>query len=822
LLPVNNRLGFNLEGSDGEVEVRVIDAFTTTPTIFDISDPLRPVIQTGFVRVGETLNFQVTASIDSPNRFHCEVITGASAPARIESATVTNLRADLDQTDMLIVTSRSLSGYLDEYAAYRGARGVSSKIITVEDIVDNFSYGLYDPTAIRDFLKFAYETYAEPSPAIALLVGDASYDFHDHLGTGLTNFVPSFIRDGDLSYSDDNYVYFGDFGILDMNRDRASDMMTARWPVRTSTEINTIVDKIKAYEANSSFGNWRSRITLVADDEYTREKQNETFHTTQTETLEKIYVPRLLTRNKIYLWDYPFVNRDKPAVNDAIVDAFNEGSLIINYVGHGNPDVWSHEHVFERGADLPRLHNADRLPLVYAASCDIGFFDDPRREGMAEDLLAMPGGGAIGVISATRLVYASENAQFNRAVYTQLFGNSDLSICEALFAAKIARQYTNPLDSVPRRKDNDRAYVFMGDPCLRLALPDLRLEFTEQPDSLVAAGVSRLTGRVVDEYGSLYAASGVLDVSVYDSDREHRFNLPDDTNSIIYYTAGPAIFRGTATVADGNFSLQFVTPLDVGYRGASARISAYGSLGSLDAIGLVDSIKVSESQQSVADSDGPEISFGIAGRTNLTDGATLSQDEYLIVSISDPSGINLAGGLGHGIVLILDDKIEEKISMTDLFNYDRDNYTSGSLVLALTAVRPGPHRFKIKAWDNVNNVSTVEFSAEITGDNRLAVHDLLNYPNPMHDLTTFYFELSKPADELEVGIYTLSGKIIWNSIRYQLGADSYPNNSVEIVWDGRDAEGDRVAAGVYVYRLTAQSASEGERVEEYGKIVVLN
>ncbi len=822
LIPSQGRIDFAVDSVSGPVDVQLVDNFSVTPSVFDISDPLNPTIISGFVRQAGVLTFRATTSSDGPNRYYIAATGQAASPVAITPTDFTNLRAGYQQTDLIIVTARSLEPYLDEYVAYRSAQGIDIQLVTVADVMNCFSYGLYDPTAIRDFLKFAYEEYPAPAPAIVLFVGDASYDFMDHLGTGVTNLVPSYIRPGDRTYSDDNYVYFGEFGILDYDRDRGFDMMTARWPVQSASEINGILSKIKTYEAPSSLGSWRTRLTLVADDEHTRDRHNEVFHTTQTEILEKQYVPRYLNRQKIYLWEYPFVNREKPEVNKAIVGAFNQGSLIVNYVGHGNPDVWSHEHVFQRGSDLPRLQNADRLPLVYAASCDIGFFDDPTREGMAEDLLAVPSGGAIGVISATRLVYAADNAQFNRAVYASLFGDLNLTICEAMFAAKVQRQYVSPTDTIPHRVDNDRAYSFLGDPLLRLGLPRLQVEFTQQPDSLVALGTATLSGRIVDELGTPVSTDGTLYLCVYDSDRERAYRLPDDTSAIVYHVTGPTIYRGSAGISAGSFQLQFVTPLDVGYRGSSARVSAYAVLGGSDAIGLVDSLRVSETQAVSDDHEGPEIRYGVAGRDNFVAGALLNRHESLIISISDRSGVNLVGSIGHGITLTLDGEVENSINLTDRFEFARDDFTSGSLIYPLSYLETGRHRFKTKAWDNANNVSTVEFDVEITADDHLVIRDLLNHPNPMSDLTTFYFELSQPVDELSVEIYTLSGKNIWFTSRYGLGADAYPNGSAEIVWDGRDGAGDRVAAGVYIYRVSALSELAARTAEEFGKVVVLN
>jgi hypothetical protein len=331
-----------------------------------------------------------------------------------------------------------------------------------------------------------------------------------------------------------------------------------------------------------------------------------------------------------------------------------------------------------------------------------------------------------------------------------------------------------------------------------------------------------LAGRIVDAQGLPYNGDGVLSISVYDSDRERAYRLAGDTNAVVYNVAGPALYRGSASIRGGEFSMQFITPLDVGYRGASARVSAYAILGNIDAAGLVDSIEVSESQAPISDFDGPEIEFGVVGRYNFVDGDYLSRNESLAIKISDPSGVNLAGGIGHGITLVPDDRAEDGFNLTEFFEYDMDDYTAGNLVFPLAQLSPGRQEFKIKAWDNANNATTVSFIAEVGDDDGLAIRDLLNYPNPMQESTSFYFEITRPVEELSVEIYTLSGKNIWYARRYGLGADSYPNGSVQIVWNGIDAAGDRVATGTYLYRVVAQGETTGESASQYGKIVVLN
>ncbi len=833
LVPINNQIDLVCEGFAGRGLVQIQDNFAVAPWLLDIADPQHPIFLTGNQRSGGLLSFEATMENPGVNRFYGATTTSAVSPASIQRVTPVAMRGSGTQTDMIIVAPQTLISGLDEYVAYRQAEGISIKVAALDAIYDNFSWGMPDPTAIRDFLKFAYENYPSPAPSAVLLVGDANYDWLNRLGSGVPNYVPSYINPlegGSLgsSYGDDNYVYFGAYGILDGDRsyllgDRGFDMMSARWPVRSRAEIANIVAKIKAYESSSDYGPWRTNVTLVADDEY-GQFNTETFHATQTEELQRAHLPAHFMRNKIYLWDYPFVNGDKPAANEAIVDAINKGSLVVNYVGHGNPDVWAHEHVFTRTGDLPRLRDIDRLPLIFTASCAIGFFDDPGRQAMGEDFLTMPSGGAIGVISATRLVFSSDNAAFNREVFDLLMYDDSLTICQALFAGKMLRQYGN--DTIPRPEDNDRAYVLFGDPFLKLGMPRLRIEFSETPDSLMALGGSRIAGRVVDKLGQPVLSDGELIVTVYDSDRDKTYRLVNSsgqvTQEVNYKMTGPTLFRGSAAIVNGQFEANFISPLDISFGGQGAKVLAYAVLDTIDAVGLADSIPVSVQVAVSTDSVGPSISFSISGRPDFQDGDYVWLQDTLVVVLEDSSGINVAGGLGHGISLLVDERADQPIQLSDAFAYDQGSYRSGRLAYPLGSLSQGEHTFKIKAWDNANNSSTAQFSATVSSPGRLAIQDLLNYPNPMQEQTTFYFELTDDVDQMSLEIFTVAGRKIRSYSGGSLLASTYPNDHFRLTWDGRDVAGDRVATGVYIYKVSAVPSNGGDAVESFGKIVVIN
>jgi hypothetical protein len=357
-------------------------------------------------------------------------------------------------------------------------------------------------------------------------------------------------------------------------------------------------------------------------------------------------------------------------------------------------------------------------------------------------------------------------------------------------------------------------------------MPRLKAEFDVSPDSLKALDRARVAGRVVDNNGQTLHRDGTVFISVYDSDRSRSYNLLNDTGLVIHTTTyamtGPSIFRGSASVTDGAFDFEFMTPLDIGYGGDNARILLYTVLDSTDGIGLIDSLPVSNSLVTVADSTGPEIEYTIEGRSNFVSGDVVGQEENLRVELTDPSGVNLAGGIGHGIMLVVDDRVEEGVDLTNLFESNRDDFTVGSIVYPLNELDAGEHSLKIKAWDNANNLSSAELSLEIAAAGELALNDLLNYPNPMGEVTTFYFELTQPVDRLSLKIFTVSGRNIWSYNSHALAADNYPNNNLRITWSGRDFDGDRVASGVYLYKATAVGQADGARVEKFGKIVVVN
>ena len=122
------------------------------------------------------------------------------------------------------------------------------------------------------------------------------------------------------------------------------------------------------------------------------------------------------------------------------------------------------------------------------------------------------------------------------------------------------------------------------------------------------------------------------------------------------------------------------------------------------------------------------------------------------------------------------------------------------------------------ALDKLKADIVYEFDAEVLVSGGLAIRELLNYPNPMQESTKFSFYLTEQAEKFSLELFTLSGKKIKSFHRYSLQPGYYD----DIEWYGRDNDGSRVATEVYIYKATAYPASGGDKVESFGKLVLIN
>ncbi|SVD58386.1 uncharacterized protein METZ01_LOCUS411240, partial [marine metagenome] len=269
--------------------------------------------------------------------------------------------------------------------------------VSLNQIYLEFSGGNNDPVAIRHFLQWTQENWAQ-KPTTVLFLGDADFDYRNI--TGLSNIqVPTIEVGTNYSYAtDDRLVAFN--GII-------PEMATGRFPARSPEEVTAFVEKIISFETNTPPGIWKQRITLVADDPARPERESYELlvgksHTNNSERLAKS-IPDFIEINKLYMVDYPEVNDGstfgvtKPLATQALFDQIYSGTAFINFIGHGNATQWAQEKLLiinENRNDILSIKANMKLPIWVAGTCNWGHFDAIGKESFAEELLRTEMDGA--------------------------------------------------------------------------------------------------------------------------------------------------------------------------------------------------------------------------------------------------------------------------------------------------------------------------------------------------------------------------------------------------------------------------------------------
>jgi hypothetical protein len=816
----NDKLLFHSPIKDGPVLYEISNFGRDDISVYDISGPatvhqISSTINSGKIKFADDASF-----LFSKKYIACT--PAAYLPVtRIEKDEVAHLRTTRN-AEFIIITHDDFIQQAQELKSLREnwnmSHTVKTEVVKISDVMDEFGWGIQDPAAIRDFLIYAEENWG--GPQYVLLFGDGHYDYKNNLNeTQSNNLIIPYETDSNSEYytrtTDDWFTYT-------KGPNNGMQMVIGRLPTQTVDDAQAVVQKIINYETTPSFGEWRKTITIVGDDELVSGGTgNETIHTQQAEVLAEQHVPKLIDVKKIYLMEYPSVRTasvsgvTKPLANEALLDQINRGTLLVNFIGHGNEDLWTHENVLYGPTDFDKIQNGEKTAWWVAATCEFAYWDLPEKQSLAEKILTAPNRGAVGLVSSARLAFAHSNAAFNYAFYDELFEdyqNTGLTkrIGDAAMLAK------NSLGE----KTNSEKYGVFGDPCMRLGAPRYRAVIDNiSPDSIQALRKISITGHVEKDNQAWSDFSGKIQLRVFDSRKNKTYTTQNGRN-VYYKMDGNSIFKGVAPVRDGQFKVEFIVPKDISYGGSEGKVSLYFWNDDSEGTGTYENLIVGGTAVDLVDHKGPKIHLHF-GNPDFAPGDYAPANPTLSVEISDSlSGVNIAGDIGHQIVMTLDDDFGNSKDVTDFFEYNEGSFTAGKVTYPLRDITVGEHIIQIKAWDNSNNSSIIESIFSVLSDEELTVRNPLNYPNPMKNETTFTFELSRDA-EVTLKIYSVAGRLIkkFEPIQGQIGYNIFPEN-----WDGTDNDGDKIANGVYLFKIAASTIQEGETrtAEKIQKLIIAN
>ena len=806
-------------------------------------------------------NSSFTVATDTLKQFIAFDGTSFKTPAFVGQVINQNLHS-LQNKDYIIIAPKAFYADAQKLAdlhANPKYEGLSNTIVTPDEIYNEFSSGVQDIMAIRQFMRMLYKNpnAGATPPKYLLLFGTGSYRQKDRYDPSNTVIIPTFETYNSYSFinsktGDDFYALLDDNeGVIGYGGDMTGnvvDLGVGRLVVKSVSEADGVTNKIIQYynrseptasccdQSTQNTPDWRNWICLIADDANVDPSQTGVnlqemqFLGQQETNAGVIQTDPRYNVDKIYEDAYTVETvpggRRYPDVNAAINNRIAKGCLIMGYSGHGGELNLSHEDIIDIN-QIFSWTNINNLPLFFTATCEFSRYDNPAQESAGEDVLLNPNGGGIALFTTTRLAYVSDGGALGGSFYSAALGYSGgkrPALGDIIRITKIAAQ-------------NELHFSLLGDPAVTLSYPKQNTgnisinnhayQQNVSIDTLSALAKYKVVASVTDLAGNkLTSFNGNMYITVFDKPAllttlNNSQNLPASSYIVNFYQQKSVIYKGKSVVTNGDFSYEFIVPKDIAYNFGGSKISYYAQSDTTDAAGYNNQIVVGgTSSNPIIDHQGPGINL-FMNDNHFVSGGTTNQSPFIYALLTDSSGINTSGnGLGHDITAILDANTPQQVVLNDYYQADLNKYQSGKILYQLQNLSNGNHTLNLKAWDVVDNSSVTSTDFVVATNAAMALTHVLNYPNPFTTATKFFVEHNQACDVLnvEVQIYTITGKVV-KTILQTVQNQGFRTEGIS--WDGRDDFGDKLARGVYIYKVLVKN-SEGSHAQKIEKLVILN
>ncbi|MDZ7605167.1 MAG: type IX secretion system sortase PorU [Cyclobacteriaceae bacterium] len=793
--------------------------------VFDITDPINPARQQFAITNSKATFGSLNSGL---NEYIMVKDQDYLIPGKAQKIQPQNLHG-LGSVDLLIISHPSFLSEANRLADFRKSHdGLSTEVVTVDEIYNEFSSGRQDVSAIRDFIRFIYrQGSGDHRLENVLLFGRGSFDYKNRID-GNYNFVPIYSSRNSLhpinSYSSDDYYGFLDDDEGEWNEsysgDHLMDVGLGRLPVKTLEEARTIVDKLISYSSGEeAMGEWRNELVFVADD------GDGNLHQRDADKLT-VLVDTSFTNfnvNKIYVDAFPQVKttsgENAPLANEAIARHIEDGSLIVNFTGHGSTTRWTSETILNL-TSISEYDNKNKYPLFVTATCEFGRHDNPMVISGAEYLLLRKNAGAIGLVTTSRPVFSSTNFILNRAFYNHALKKVNGSY---LTLGEIFRKTKN--ESL--NGSVNRNFSLLGDPSMTLAYAhdEIKLlagdNYLVPGDTLKALGTVKMKGQVIDAEGKVNTSfEGTAVATVFDVPTVIT-TLGNEDPPMNFALRDNLLFKGEATVAHGEFEFEFIVPKDISYDFKKGKISiyAYDSLKSRDAAGsTIEFVIGGDSEDYLTDNTPPVMQLFI-NDTTFTPGTITGPDIIFLAHLNDESGIGISKSEeGKDLQLSIDGG--EWINVSRYYKAAKDTYMDGWVTYPVKELSIGTHTATLGVRDVHNNYSEAEIEFVVVDGQSLTIDNLMNYPNPFSDQTILSFQHNHAGDDLAIGVYLYSsmGALVK---QFNYIEENSPSRISYLVWDEADEQGSKLRSGIYILNLMVESLSDGSKNMSNHKLVII-
>lgn len=736
-----------------------------------------------------------------------------------------SLRNAQASPELLIITSPNLFSSATKLQNHKVSMGVAAVVATTEEIYQAFGYGNPDLTAIRDFIAYTY--HGDKTLKNILILGKGTFDAKSKLG-GRPNLVPIYSSRESLNplttFSSDDYLGLIDWGqgIWEESRegDEVMQIGVGRLPAINFAEANEMIDKIIRYESNPVRSPKSATVTFLADDAdnniHVRDAEAHAAYLTENHPdflLNKLYLDR-------FEQEKAGNSQRSPQAKAALKKTVDEGTLILNYIGHGNETTLTAEEIF-RVSDLADWARQEELALWVTATCEFGRHDSPFIRSAAEELLFAKNKGAVALLTTGRPVFSSVNFALNKAFIEEVF-------------RKKQGQYQSLGEIFKNTKNQslngslNRNFSLLGDPSLKLAFPDLDVSITSvedagnefQIDTLKAFQEVLLKAEIIDPLTQAFQAgfNGDYQIELRDKPVAQK-TLGDESNPFEFEEEKVLIFKGQGEVKAGKLETRFFIPegINPDFGSGNLRIRAWDTESKFQAMGIARPVIGGKKSTGPEDNVGPEISPTLNGQ-NTGPFIFPTRTIEIEAALFDQSGINVSGFLpGQDLTIQLNDQLP--IILNENFLAINGNFQEGIFKISLEGLDEGINSVTIRAWDNIGNKSTLMIEVEIKGSNRIQILGHKVFPNPATTESNFEILHNRPGENLNLTleVYSLIGQILFSESLRFVGAD---NPIRDLSWIFLQNQTKYPAKGTYIYKLELHSELDSYSDSVSGKIVI--
>ena len=729
--------------------------------------------------------------------------------SRFEEVPNQNLHA-METPELLILTDKMFHEQAERVAdLHRTIDGLEVAVVDQDQVFNEFSSGTRDAMAYRLFCKMLYDR--NPSKfKYLLLMGPGTLDnrgiFGEHPSTLIT-YQSDNSHEANKSYTtDDFFAFLADNSGANISSERLS-IGVGRMTPKDLSEAKNDVDKLVEYYANPDYGVWRNNTLVFSDSpdkgEYMFEGEgyknlidNELLTGMHVSTVHNSMYPRSTTQPNVQ-----FERKDATVAKQKLANSFKDGLYFGTYVGHaGSVGLTKYSNMWVT-TDVINTR-IDHLPILSTSCCDVARFDGDRR-GIAEVMYHQRYGGAIALLTTSRLVFASNNDDMNTFFIKSLFSNATKghmpTLGEAYKESKLC--FESP-------ETNKLSFFLLGDPAIKVNYPISRFNITKVNNTNMTysdaiAQISPLMkfdieAKVLDDQGNLDSSfNGDATVTLYDKQSlftEMSFTVHGVKIDRDIYTDRAKLAEISGRVVNGVFTGQMIAPREPKASNESVllRVYAHQDNSTIMVNGFTKNITMLPYDESLAISDNtaPVISsMFINDEATFANGAIIAPESILYISASDDQGISLqANSIDKDMTLLLDGK--ESYGDVNCYVTAGEDGKLVNIEYPLANLTEGQHTLTFIVYDMLGNSATHTITF-IVGQNSASNIVADKLPAYVNGEVNFDVEDSKLHGNTNyiLRVTDASGKLVWMTT-----TDNLP-----VTWDMKDMNGNRVPAGLYRY-----------------------